>query len=308
MASLTAHLRRSEDHGALPFHPDCPVCRAERLSGTLPAHGLVSRRAQAVMAAGLLAASTATPAVAIAQEADQVTEGAAAPERPGAEPGVTTDFDPGGESADLPFEGSEVPDTEAAPEAADPGALEPEPATDLDAPVADAGDGAAPVAAPAPPTPTPGVAPPVTAAPPPAPAQQVAVHSLPGATTVDQNTELVATVHRERPPRVQSKAAAPGPATSAPASARTASAPPVVHLVSAAPAPKLQPEGPSDGDRYHVVAAGESLWSISRDVLGGSASPARIAREVNRLWTLNGARIATGDPDLLRVGTKLVLR
>jgi hypothetical protein len=308
MASLTAHLRRSEDHGALPFHPDCPVCRAERLSGTLPAHGLVSRRTQAVMAAGLLAASTATPAVAIAQEADQVTEGAAAPEQPGADPGVTTDFDPGGESADLPFEGSEVPDTETAPEAADPGALEPEPVTDLDAPVADAGDDA-PVAAPAPPpTPAPGVAAPVTTAPSPAPPEQVAVHSLPGAAAVDQDRELVATVHRGRTPRVQPNAAAPGPATSAPASAPTASAPPVVHLVSAAPAPKPQPEAASGGDRYHVVAAGESLWSISRNVLGGSASPARIAREVNRLWTLNGARIATGDPDLLRVGTKLVLR
>jgi hypothetical protein len=64
----------------------------------------------------------------------------------------------------------------------------------------------------------------------------------------------------------------------------------------------------TSGDRYHVVAAGESLWSISRDALGGSASPAKIAREVNRLWGLNSARIATGDPDLLRVGTKLVLR
>ena len=80
---------------------------------------------------------------------------------------------------------------------------------------------------------------------------------------------------------------------------------------AAAPPPKAPPaphEAAKSGDRYHVVVAGESLWSISRDVLGGSASPARIAREVNRLWTLNGARIATGDPDLLRVGTKLVLR
>jgi hypothetical protein len=313
MATLSAHLRRSEDHGCLPFHPDCPICRDERLSGTLPAHGVVSRRTQAVMVAGMLAASTATPTVAVAQEGDQVSEGAAEPEQSGS--GATTDFDPGGESDGLPFEGPEVPDTEAAPETADPGALEPEPVTDLDAPVADAGDEPAPVAAPAPtpapvvtpPSTAPVVTPPSTAAPAPAPPQQVAVHSLPGAAAVDH--ELVATVNGERAPRVQPKApATPGPATSAPASAPSASAPPVVHLVRAAPAPKPQHEAATSGDRYHVVAAGESLWSISRDALGGSASPAKIAREVNRLWGLNSARIATGDPDLLRVGTKLVLR
>ena len=62
------------------------------------------------------------------------------------------------------------------------------------------------------------------------------------------------------------------------------------------------------GDRAHVVRAGESLWSIAGDVLGDGASAARIAREVNRLWQLNSGRIATGDPDLIAVGTKLVLR
>ena len=60
--------------------------------------------------------------------------------------------------------------------------------------------------------------------------------------------------------------------------------------------------------RYHVVRPGESLWSIARGVLGRDASPARIAREVNVLWDLNSAQIATGDPDMLRVGTKLSLR
>jgi hypothetical protein len=302
MASLTAHLRRSEDHGCLPFHPDCPVCRAERLSGTLPAHGLVSKRTQAVMAAGVLAASTATPAVAIAQEADQVTEGAAAPDQSGADPGETTDFDPGGESADLPFMGPESPEIEL------------EPISDVDAPIADSGDEPETAAPPVPePTPAPTVTPTPTVTPPPpptaAPPQHVAVHSLPGAAAVDRDHELVATVSGERAPRAQPNApAAPAPATSAPASAPTASAPPVVHRVRAAPAPRPQHEAATSGDRYHVVAAGESLWSISRDVLGGSASPAKIAREVNRLWGLNSARIATGDPDLVRVGTKLVLR
>ena len=35
---------------------------------------------------------------------------------------------------------------------------------------------------------------------------------------------------------------------------------------------------------------------------------AAIAREVNRLWELNRERIGTGDPDLVMVGTRLMLR
>jgi hypothetical protein len=42
--------------------------------------------------------------------------------------------------------------------------------------------------------------------------------------------------------------------------------------------------------------------------VGRDASAGRIAREVNRLWSLNRTRIATGDPDLLMVGTRLELR
>jgi nucleoid-associated protein YgaU len=62
------------------------------------------------------------------------------------------------------------------------------------------------------------------------------------------------------------------------------------------------------GDRTHVARPGESLWSIARDVLGGTASTADIAREVNRLWGLNKDRIGTGDRNLLMVGTRLRLR
>ncbi len=57
-----------------------------------------------------------------------------------------------------------------------------------------------------------------------------------------------------------------------------------------------------------MVQRGESLWSIASDLLGHQASPARIAREVNRLWKLNSSRIGTGTPDLLMVGTRLTLR
>jgi nucleoid-associated protein YgaU len=56
------------------------------------------------------------------------------------------------------------------------------------------------------------------------------------------------------------------------------------------------------------VCPGDSLWSIARRLLGNGASPADICGEVNRLWQLNRERIATGDPHLLIVGTKLRLR
>src|SRR3954464_5452695 len=157
MASLTAHLHQSEDHGRLAFHPDCPVCRAERLSGRLPAQGVVTRRTQAAVVATLLAASTATPSIAVAQEPDQVSEGTLAPSDAGADPALNPDFDPGGDSEDLPFDEPDVPESEPAPdpEAGDPGPLEGEPETDVEVPVADAGDEAAePVVVTPSPTPT----------------------------------------------------------------------------------------------------------------------------------------------------------
>ena len=62
------------------------------------------------------------------------------------------------------------------------------------------------------------------------------------------------------------------------------------------------------GDRTHTVLRGESLWAIASDLLGRDDSPARVAREVHRLWQLNRDRIGTGDADLLLVGTTLLLR
>jgi hypothetical protein len=310
MATLTAHLRQSDDHGRLPFHPDCPICRAERLSGTLPIHGFMNRRTQAAIIAGLLAVCTTTPGVALAQEADQVSEGALEPEQSGTNPDAAPDFDPGGASESLPFDGPDIPDTAPDHDDGDPGALEPEPVSDIEAPVADAGDGSEPTAVPAP-APAPVAAPPSAPTPAPAPPPKVNELSGPGPAAAEPKLQLEATVdggdHAVRVRPAAPATAAPVSA-SPPAHAATESVPPVVHFVSAAPARKTHRESGSGGERYHVVATGESLWSIARHELGGSASPARIAREVNRLWGLNSARIATGDPDLVRVGTKLVLR
>ena len=107
MASLTAHLVESGDHGRLGFHPDCPVCRQVRLFGSLSADPVISRRAQAALASGVLALSAVGPPAAVAQEPDHQVEG-------GSEP--------------APDGGSGETEAEAAP----PSTLAPPPAPDLD--------------------------------------------------------------------------------------------------------------------------------------------------------------------------------
>lgn len=324
MASLIAHLRQSEEHGRLTFHAECPICRAERLSGALPSHGIVSRRAQAAVLAGVLAASTAAPTVASAQEQDQVKEGAVAPEQAGDDPALSPDFDPGGESDDLPFDAADGPESEAAPdpETGDPGPVEQEPVTDIDAPVADAGDEPAqPVAAA--PSPTPTVTPAPSPAAPEADAPEVSAPEADpttGAATPDAEPGTGTKAEGGRKPRDRSRhdpkpdverpvPTVPSPAVNEGPSAPTQ--PAVIQVAQAALAPQVvvdRTASAKPGDRFHVVLPGESLWSIARALLGSDASTASVAREVNRLWELNKTRIATGDPDLLRIGTRLSLR
>jgi nucleoid-associated protein YgaU len=75
-------------------------------------------------------------------------------------------------------------------------------------------------------------------------------------------------------------------------------------------APVAQPSGPDlapiAGPAY-MVRKGDNLWSIAERLLGPGASAAEIAYQVDRLWELNKDAIATGDPDLLLVGTELRL-
>src|SRR3954453_11487825 len=77
VASLSAHLRQSETHGSLSFRADCPLCRAERLVGSFERGGLVSSRAPAALAAGVLAFSGGVPAPALASDGDSQPEGTA---------------------------------------------------------------------------------------------------------------------------------------------------------------------------------------------------------------------------------------
>jgi nucleoid-associated protein YgaU len=337
MRSLNAHLRQPDQHARLPFHPECPICRRERLVGSLPSDGLISRRAQAVIAAGVLALSAAAPVGTYAQEPDQTNEGTSAPEEiGGGDPTHSPDFDPGGESTDLPFDSPPTTEVEAPPdpEDADAGPLEQEPTTDVDAPVADGGDepshtGAQPETQPSPPaaqpspvtpsppetpaaTPTPSPTPPpeaptTTAEPPPADTDDAAPAGKPQSKAKREKPKERPDSSRETAPEptatLEPGSAAPAASTSEQAVPAAQAAPAPVFAVARGTGDEAQP-----GDRSHVVRLGESLWSIAADHLGDQATVARIAREVNRLWELNRECIGTGSPDLLRVGTRLTLR
>ena len=55
-----------------------------------------------------------------------------------------------------------------------------------------------------------------------------------------------------------------------------------------------------------VVAPGDSLWSISQELLGPQATPPRVYREVERIYALNRNLIGP-DPNLIFPGQKLLL-
>ncbi len=56
---LSAHLRRSGSHDALPFHRDCPACVRERMRGTPRDGAVVPAPARAGLAALVLAVTAA---------------------------------------------------------------------------------------------------------------------------------------------------------------------------------------------------------------------------------------------------------
>ena len=322
MGSLTVRLRRSEDHGRLPLHPDCPICGREWVAGLLPPEGLVTRRMQAAVVAGVLAASGLPPTAAVAQEGDQEVEGLAAPVLNVADPAARADLELGGDELDLPSDAALEAPAGTGPQSPAPGGdgAGEEPVAD----VVSSGDetqsadeapaGAAETPAPAVP-PESGAA---TQAPPPRPAAAGPRGPASGGVAYRRNAQRDrVAAHRYVPgagvvsaggrPAVHPVAAQPDRTTLAEpqvAAAARSHQVDVTRLVLAGG----DGRGAARGDRFHVVQRGESLWSIARDVLGRDASVAAVAKEVHRLWTLNKARIGTGDPDLLVVGTRLVLR
>ncbi len=341
MASLSAHVREEGDHGRLGFHPSCPVCCSDRLAGRVPSDGIVTVRTKALLAAGVLAVSSVSPASVLAASGDQEGAGTADPANvtggdlsdPEGSAGASDD------GAVDPNSAAPEPDDDSGPvgpdlaEQADPGsggAAEPT-ATATPAPVAAAPvaakpvkpsggaapatgpGGSAPATAPAPAAPVPDGSTAATAPAAPVapvagkPQAPVSRHGVPEEAAV---RGAAAAVHAAESRRVRQRPLVRGTQLRVVVAVpqQAAHAAPVRQASVARPVAAADVERARAGVRAHVVIAGESLWSIASDVLGGRATVARVAREVNRLWDLNGARIGTGDRDLLPVGTRLELQ
>jgi hypothetical protein len=308
MATLNAHLRHPDHHGALPFHPACAICRRDRLLGELPVPSVISHRTVAGITAGLLALSAAAPPVTSAAEPDHEQAGSAPIHgSPGGYDKETPTFDPGGRPAVLPDS------SPTAPGEPDDESAEPEPAKDAPAPVADPGD----------PVPEPGAQRqtgptmaqgPADSQPPPVLNPGAGSSRPPRVGGHENLPDLRAHGHAHRPDAGTGRAhREPGAMTGAvedePAqivSYDSATPTESVSRTARATTGRPAPASPRRG-RTHMVVAGECLWSIARTILGPDASDAEIAREVHRLWDLNRSQIATGHPDLLPVGTKLRL-
>jgi hypothetical protein len=322
--SLDRHLRRPEEHDGLPFHAQCPVCR-QRVAGALPSGGLVSRQTQAALAAGVMAVSVASPAPALAQQPDGDASTAQAPTPP-ADPTLDPDWQaPGPEGVSGTETLAEAPpatDDGAGAGDEERGAVESEPTTDA-LPAPDSSD-APPAAAPDGSAAEQPLVPPAEATPPAPPMEQpgIPVEDVGAPTDSDPaaETELAPegaqerakkekTGSRERARQRGPQAGRTAPAAVAPEPVEQSTTTAAVTTSAPVPVTASQPaisHAPIKGDTYRVQP-GDSLWSIAERLLGPDASTAEVARKVHRLWTLNEDRIATGDPDLLRVGTVLKL-
>jgi LysM domain len=296
MSSLSAHLRFPEDHSGLPFHASCPVCRRDRLVGSLAGDEIVSRRTQAAIAVGLLAFSgVGAPAAAVAAGPDEDVDGSSE---------VVESPDPG--DGDLDDTTNAWIDGGVAPTDDEPEALVPETGDGsvdeapreaaeetlveevVEEPAAVVEPAAEPVAVAAPPAED------LAAAPEPVASDGVRLDTA-------ERSKRERPVKRAKPAVQPRVIAAPAPVVApAPTSAVTV-------RVAAGTNQNAVVRISSDA-RTHVVQRGESLWSIASDLLGDGAGTARVASEVSRLWELNEERIGTGSPDMLYAGTRLRLR
>jgi hypothetical protein len=316
---------------------DCPSCERRRLrEACLPASLL---RAQAVLMLGALSLTPIATTSALANSAGNRGTAASMLARGDDAP------DLGGPTDELPDDGGSPDDPAASPELPDASPIGSSPAAPASTPLPESGAEALPPGTPADPaagTPAPAVpassdsqpsTPPAAAtetpvpsgaaetAPPAAAPSDAPSGPAPSAVS-QQGASEAGRPHRparvrhrvaRQKPRVKKTrvAAAPAPAVSAPAPAaappRSAPAPRRVTVTAAGAIAPVKSRPARPGSRTHVVASGESLWSIAADHLGGSASSAEIGREVERLWQVNRARIGTGSRDLLLAGTRLRL-
>jgi hypothetical protein len=286
--------------------PECAACWRAWVGGDLPTNALLSPRMHAALAAATLAVSSAAPTAVLAAAGHPHQRGHTG----------LRESDPGDAGVNLPVgdsppaAGTPEPDPpDADPEGPDQG-TSPAPG-----PVADQSGPNDPVDRGADPEPSPNgneaPAPPITETPPPEGTVPVPSPPPPSASTV--GPPVMGAVGSLRTSRhVVIRAASPSSHRSSthrptrkalPPTSRATTRTVALRVASAVPSVRVRP-----GDRSHVVRQGESLWSIAKDALGGHASSARVAAEVDRLWELNRATIGTGDADVLPVGTRLTLR
>ena len=269
--SLTDHLIASGSHAGLPFRRDCPVCRAERLTGRLPSASLAPSRAAAALLAGTLAAGGLAPAAA-----------AAAP--PGAVDQVTGV--PSGTDDSVTAVVSAAPSL--APRAPDPSASAPAPPVSVPTP---------PVSVPTPPVSVPAPSVSVPELTPSAPAQGQTPAPTPAPapkpSPAPREPEAGGNSGARTP---QGRAIAPR--VSSPASGKLSPPP---------PRPGQAPAVPTASGWMYIVRPNDSLWTIAELMLGKRATDAQTARLVDRIWHLNAKRIGTGDPSLIMPGQRLLL-
>lgn len=305
MASLTAHLLDLDRHAAMGFRPDCPVCRAERLSGRLTQRSVVSTRIQAGVLAGVISLSASTlPAVAVAKPP----------------PGGMSGSESEGDSTDA----GTGDDTAANPDDPDSSAPSLDPPAGGDPASGPSGADAAAVPAPPPATPQPdgtvddSVPPPALPSGPPPPQEESGAQTPdPGPSTPSKRKHRGdrggkaggGDPHRGGggQPETAPSSVPTLPSTTQREVAQATSPTPSAGSSSGDRSDRARSEGHSSRteDGVHVVRRGESLWTIAADRLGRVAGNAAIAREVNRLWSLNADRIASGKPDLIMPGDRL---
>ena len=326
MSSLREHISTLEGHGALTFHPDCPLCRAERQLGRHPSRdALISPKARAGLAAGVLAAATLAPtgtAFAQGPPDDGVVEGDLPPEIVNE---VEAELNAGGDVDEPP----EQVDAESLPE--DPESLPPDDEEDLggfpqgddeaDTPVEGDETG---MGAPEAPEDTPDA---------PSPAgpkggsgdksggDKGGGEKGGGGETRGESKQGKGDQSRGQEQPAPPANQAPAPTTQPPPAQDQGAGEGTAQDTSGSNGDSSQAAGtagddgngggggsaPAPGGKVHVVASGESLWSIARDLLGDDATPAKVAALVDQLWRLNADRIGSGDPSMIHVGDQLQL-
>jgi hypothetical protein len=258
---------------------------------------LPGRRVLAAVLSVALALGTVSPAAALASEVDSEGEGTASPDAieggPGEAEETVLEEVAGSVTEGGSEDSSEGPPVESEPQVeSEMPAVAPEEVSGSVGKVVPEAEAPAPEEPPA----TTESGPAYEPVPPPAAPVENQTLSAPSRAagepaTEQQSSEFqTATSHSPSPPE-------PGPSEEEP---------PATQPV-AVPAERLDSGGSLAGRDVHTVAPGECLWSIAAAMLPAGASNAEVAAEVRRLWNLNASRIGTGDPDLLMVGTKLVL-